>query len=71
MINAASPSIEVSLNGDMMTIKESALIFTSENTFKLGQEYDEQMPRTKIKVFIIIVYLLKYIYSFIQNIFII
>lgn len=42
--------MEITLDGDTMTIKSSSLMRTTEYSFKLGEEYDEKMPSTTIKV---------------------
>lgn len=42
--------MEITLDGEMMTIKSSSMMRTIVNTFKLGEEYEEKMPNTTIKV---------------------
>ncbi|KAI5644441.1 lipocalin / cytosolic fatty-acid binding protein family domain-containing protein [Phthorimaea operculella] len=49
MMAMSSPVMEITLDGEMMTIKNSSLLRTTEHTFKLGEEYDEKMPTTTIK----------------------
>ncbi|XP_047021922.1 fatty acid-binding protein, adipocyte-like [Helicoverpa zea] len=49
MMSMSSPLMEISVEGDKMTIKNSSLLRTVENTFKLGEEYIENMPNAKIK----------------------
>ncbi|XP_026329781.1 fatty acid-binding protein, adipocyte-like [Hyposmocoma kahamanoa] len=49
MMAMSSPLMEITLDGDMMTIKSSSLMRTLENTFKLGEEYEERMPNATIK----------------------
>ncbi|KAL0842314.1 hypothetical protein ABMA28_014444 [Loxostege sticticalis] len=49
MMAMSSPLMEITLDGETMTIKSASLMRTVEHTFKLGEEYEEQMPTTKIK----------------------
>ncbi|KAJ0180694.1 hypothetical protein K1T71_004098 [Dendrolimus kikuchii] len=49
MMSMSSPLMEIILNGDTMTIKNTSLLRTVEYTFKLGEEYEEKMPNTTIK----------------------
>ncbi|XP_049867604.1 fatty acid-binding protein-like [Pectinophora gossypiella] len=49
MMAMSSPLMEITLDGDMMTIKNSSLLRTTESKFKLGEEYEEHMPSTTIK----------------------
>lgn len=46
----SSPLMEITLEGDLWTIKNSSLMRTVVNTFKLGEEYEEKMPSNTIKV---------------------
>lgn len=50
MMSMSSPLMEITLDGEQMTIKNSSLMRTVENKFKLGEEYVENMPNAKIKV---------------------
>lgn len=49
MMAMSSPVMEISLDGDTMTIKNASLLRTVELKFKLGEEYEEHMPSTVIK----------------------
>ncbi|XP_075969858.1 fatty acid-binding protein-like [Anticarsia gemmatalis] len=49
MMSMSSPLMEITVDGDMMFIKNTSLIRTIEHKFKLGEEYEEQMPNTVIK----------------------
>ena len=49
MMSMSSPLMEITLDGDTMTIKNSSLMRTVEHTFKLGEEYEEKMPNSTIK----------------------
>ncbi|XP_063620473.1 fatty acid-binding protein-like [Cydia splendana] len=49
MMSMSSPVMEITLEGDTMTIKNSSLLRTTEYKFKLGEEYVENMPNTSIK----------------------
>ncbi|CAH0721873.1 unnamed protein product, partial [Brenthis ino] len=49
MMAMSSPLMEITLNGEEMTIKNSSLLRTVEMKFKLGEEYEEKMPNTTIK----------------------
>ncbi|KAM3963031.1 fatty acid-binding protein, adipocyte isoform 1-T2 [Aphomia sociella] len=49
MMSMSSPLMEISLEGDKMTIKNVSLLRTVESSFKLNEEYEEHMPNTKIK----------------------
>ncbi|XP_072944130.1 fatty acid-binding protein-like [Epargyreus clarus] len=49
MMAMSSPLMEITLDGDNMTIKNSSLFRTVENKFQLGVEYEENMPNTTIK----------------------
>ncbi|CAH2086184.1 unnamed protein product [Euphydryas editha] len=49
MMAMASPVMEITMDGDNMTIKNSSLLRTVESKFKLGEEYEEHMPSTTIK----------------------
>lgn len=49
MMAMSSPLMEITLNGDTMSIKNTSLLRTVEVTFKLGEEYEEKMPNTTIK----------------------
>lgn len=53
MMSMSSPLMEITLDGDMMTIKNSSLMRTVEHKFKLGEEYEEHMPNSTIKVSIL------------------
>lgn len=48
VIGLTSPLLEISFNGEMMTIKTSSLI-SAENTFKPGEEFEVKLPRGAIK----------------------
>lgn len=50
MMSMSSPLMEINFDGENMTIKNSSLLRTVENKFKVGQEYEEHMPNTTIKV---------------------
>lgn len=50
MMSMSSPLMEISIDGDTMTIKNSSLLRTVEHKFKLGEEYEEKMPNSIIKV---------------------
>lgn len=56
MMALSSPLMEITVDGDNMVIKNSSLLRTVEMKFKLGEEYEEKMPSTTIKVIIIIEY---------------
>ncbi|CAG9585187.1 unnamed protein product [Danaus chrysippus] len=49
MMSMSSPLMEISVDGDYITIKTSSVMRTNETKFKIGEEYDEQMPSTVIK----------------------
>lgn len=49
MMAMSSPLMEITLDGDDMTIKNSSLLRTVELKFKFGVEYEEKMPNTTIK----------------------
>ncbi|KAJ8722518.1 hypothetical protein PYW07_003698 [Mythimna separata] len=49
MMSMSSPLMEITLDGEHMTIKNSSLMRTVENKFKLGEEYVENMPSAIIK----------------------
>ncbi|XP_004930401.2 sodium/calcium exchanger regulatory protein 1-like [Bombyx mandarina] len=49
MMSMSSPLMEISIDGDTMTIKNSSLLRTVEHKFKLGEEYEEKMPNSIIK----------------------
>ncbi|KAG7307479.1 hypothetical protein JYU34_007678 [Plutella xylostella] len=49
MMSMSSPLMEISLDGDKMTIKSTSMMRTIESTFTLGEEYDEKMPDTTLK----------------------
>ncbi|XP_052757562.1 fatty acid-binding protein, adipocyte-like isoform X2 [Galleria mellonella] len=49
MMSFSSPLMEITLDGDKMTIKNVSLFRTIEHSFKLNEEYEEHMPNTKIK----------------------
>lgn len=49
-MSMSSPVMEISIDGDTMSIKNISMIRTVQWTFKLGEEYDEVMPNTTIKV---------------------
>ncbi|VVC89217.1 unnamed protein product, partial [Leptidea sinapis] len=49
MMGLSSPVMEISLDGNKMTIKNVSLMRNAENTFQLGEEYDEQMPGNTLK----------------------
>ena len=48
-MSMSSPMMEISVDGDQMTIKNVSLMRTVENKFKLGEEYIENMPNAKIR----------------------
>ncbi|XP_022819819.1 fatty acid-binding protein, liver-like [Spodoptera litura] len=49
MMAMSSPLMEISVDGEHMTIKNVSLMRTVENKFKLGEEYIENMPNAKIR----------------------
>ncbi|CAH2073464.1 unnamed protein product, partial [Iphiclides podalirius] len=49
MMSMSSPLMEINVDGEQMTIKNSSLLRTVEYTFKIGEEYEEKMPNTSIK----------------------
>ncbi|XP_045491321.1 fatty acid-binding protein, adipocyte-like isoform X2 [Colias croceus] len=49
MMGLSSPQMVISVDGDQMTIKTASMMRKTEYTFKLGEEYEEQMPNTIIK----------------------
>ncbi|XP_013195239.2 fatty acid-binding protein [Amyelois transitella] len=49
MMSMSSPLMEITLDGDIMTIKNTSLLRNVEHSFKLGEEYEEHMPNTTIK----------------------
>ncbi|CAH1645922.1 unnamed protein product [Spodoptera littoralis] len=49
MMAMSSPLMEISVDGEQMTIKNVSLMRTVENKFKLGEEYIENMPNAKIR----------------------
>ncbi|CAH4037227.1 unnamed protein product [Pieris brassicae] len=50
MMGLSSPLMEITVDGDNMTIKTSSLLRTVEYKFTLGEEYEEEMPsKTVIK----------------------
>lgn len=49
MMSMSSPLMEITLEGDKMTIKNTSMIRTVEASFKLGEEYEEKMPDATIK----------------------
>ncbi|XP_028165345.1 fatty acid-binding protein-like [Ostrinia nubilalis] len=49
MMAMSSPLMEITLDGETMTIKTSSLIRTVQYSFKLGEEYEETMPNSVIK----------------------
>ncbi|CAK1545187.1 unnamed protein product [Leptosia nina] len=48
MMSMSSPLMEIVLEGEQMHIKTSSLLRTVEYTFKLGEEYEEQMPNKSV-----------------------
>lgn len=50
MMSMSSPSMEIAVEGEEMTIKNISLMRTVENKFKFGEEYEEHMPNTILKV---------------------
>lgn len=46
----SSPLIEIIIEGDMMTVKNTTILLKLENSFKVGEEYEEKMPRNTLKV---------------------
>ena len=47
----AKPTLIISLNGDVVTIKSESTFKNTEISFKLGQEFDEVTPDDrKVKV---------------------
>lgn len=50
MMAMSSPLMEITLDGETMTIKNASLMRTVEYTFKLGEEYVETMPNNTINV---------------------
>lgn len=53
MMSMSSPLMEITLDGDIMTIKNTSLLRNVQHSFKLGEEYEEHMPNTTIKVGIV------------------
>lgn len=53
MMAMSSPVMEITMDGENLTIKNSSLLRTVEVKFKLGEEYEEHMPSTIIKVLIL------------------
>lgn len=51
MMAMSSPLMEITFDGENMSIKNSSLLRTVEHKFKIGEEYEEHMPNTTIKVF--------------------
>lgn len=51
MMAMSSPVMEITMDGENMTIKNLSLLRTVEVKFKLGEEYEEHMPSTTIKVY--------------------
>lgn len=49
MMAMSSPLMEITLDGETMTITSSSIMRTTSNTFKLGEEYEEKMPDAMIK----------------------
>ncbi|XP_013146166.1 PREDICTED: fatty acid-binding protein-like [Papilio polytes] len=49
MMAMSSPLMEITFDGENMSIKNSSLIRTVEHKFKIGEEYEEHMPNTTIK----------------------
>ncbi|KAJ2950564.1 hypothetical protein O0L34_g8809 [Tuta absoluta] len=49
MMSMSSPLMEIILDGDQMTIKNTSLMRKTEMKFKLGEEYEEKMPDAMIK----------------------
>ncbi|KAG6448322.1 sodium/calcium exchanger regulatory protein 1 [Manduca sexta] len=49
MMSMSSPLMEITMDGDTMTIKNSSLMRTVDYKFKFGEEYEENMPNTVIK----------------------
>ncbi|XP_038215743.1 fatty acid-binding protein, adipocyte-like [Zerene cesonia] len=49
MMGLSSPQMDITVDGDQMTIKTSSLMRKVEYTFKLGEEYEEHMPDTVLK----------------------
>ncbi|KOB64805.1 Fatty acid-binding protein, partial [Operophtera brumata] len=50
MMSLSSPLMEIIVEGDVVTIKNSSLLRVVEYKFKFGEEYEEKMPNTVIKV---------------------
>ncbi|KAJ2950565.1 hypothetical protein O0L34_g8810 [Tuta absoluta] len=49
MINMLSPVLEITLDGDTMRLKQSTWIVSTDNTFKLGEEYIEDLQGDILK----------------------
>ncbi|XP_023946857.1 fatty acid-binding protein 12 [Bicyclus anynana] len=49
MMAMSSPLMEITVDGDNITIKNSSLLRTVETKYKIGEEYEEHMPSTTIK----------------------
>ncbi|CAK1581656.1 unnamed protein product [Parnassius mnemosyne] len=49
MMAMSSPLMEITFDGENMSIKNSSLLRTVELKFKIGEEYEEHMPNTTIK----------------------
>lgn len=46
----SSPLIEITVDGEMMSVRNHTMLFNLESHFKVGEEYDEKMPRQTLKV---------------------
>lgn len=49
MMSMSSPTMEISKKDDQWSIKNSSMMRTTEITFKLSEEYDENMPTAVLK----------------------
>ena len=48
--NSLSPSVEITLDGDVYTLKTTSTFKTTEIKFKLGEEFEEErLDGTKVK----------------------
>lgn len=50
MMSLSSPLMEITMEDDTISIKNSSLLRTVESKFKYGEEYEEVMPNAVIKV---------------------
>ncbi|XP_049865532.1 fatty acid-binding protein-like [Pectinophora gossypiella] len=48
MISLITPIMEIILEDDVMTLRVTSWLWSSDHTFKLGEKYIEQMPKDNI-----------------------